>query len=487
MRVVSSRGWRPAVAGFVAAVLAASCGGGGGENPPAPETLRVVLRDGDTLPGGFLISTIESANMSADQRIAVIASEPGSEPGAPGQNGVFVISPSGDVTTVMSPASPPEGLSLTTVRNLIMAPTGEVTFEVGDQLDDDGVFYYDGELKTVARTEPGTTPPGFKILGEIRLADGGLVAFTDGIAPCEADNSSGNLRVECTLRIHTGVPGQFTQVAVPNGLDGQAPTAIILQVNRNQEVAVGLPASGSEPLVGIIRGGQFQGLLNRRQTFEGLGTLLSARPRAIGSNGSVAIDAGFDTDGDGQRDRNRLLLYANDTIISIAESGVPASGHDGRVVLDVRGLDIDDAGRVIYSIEVGDPGSTTGFLSLRVWDGTSSQEIAFEGLRFGRDDMDEPLRILEIEQIRASRSGDVVFTGTIGRFDDEGTRRIDRTAIVRYADGQLEEVIQTKSTLVNGGRITSLSIQDINERGDLLVIGSIDRQANRALLMLPRL
>lgn len=484
MRVVSSRTWRPAFAGFLAAVLAASCGGGGDSNPPAPETLRVVMRDGDTLPGGFSVNTIESANMAADQTIAVIASEPGT----PAQNGVFVVSPSGGVTTIMSPSSPPEGLSLTTVRNLIMSPTGEVTFEVGDQLDSDGVFYWDGELKTLARTEPGTTPEGFRILGEIRVADGGLVAFTDGTSPCEANNSTGTLRIECTLRIHTGVPGQLQQVSVPNELDGLAPTAVIVQVNRHQEVAVGLPAGGSEPLVGTIQNGQFQGLLNRRQTFEGLGTLLAGRPRAIGSNSSIAIDAGFDTDGDGQRDRNRLLLYANQTITSIAESGVPASGHDGRVVLDVRGLDIDDLGRVVYSIDVGDAGSTTSFLSLRVWDGTASQEIAFEGLRFGRDDQDEPLRVLEIEQIRVSRSGDVVFTATIGRFDEEGTRRIDRTAILRWSGGQeLEEVIQTKSTLSDGGRITSLSIQDVNERGDLLVIGTIDRQANRALLLLPRL
>lgn len=469
----------------LAAILVASCGGGGGDNPPAPETVRVLLRDGDTLPGGFFVNTIESAQMSADRSVALIASEPGTPP----QNGVFFLSSDGAVTSVVTPTNPPEGLSLTTVRNLVMAPTGEFTFEVGDELDADGVFFFGGgQLQTIARTEPGTTPAGFRLLGEIRVGAAGLVAFTGGISPCEVDDSSGTRRIQCTLRIHNGLPGQIVEVSVPNDLEGLAPTGVILQINQGQDVAVGLPAGGSDPLVGLIRNGQFQGLLNRRQGFPGLGVLLAARPRAIDADLDVLIDAGFDSDEDNQRDVNRLLLYSQATVTSIAESGVPAQDHEGREVLDVRGLDIDGSGLVVYQEVIGDPGATTGFLSLRAWDGNGTREIAFEGLRFGRDDQDEPLRILEIEQVRVSQSGDVVFTATIGRFDDEGTRRIDRSSVLRWTRaGQIEEVIQTKSTLPDGGRITSLSIQSVNATGDILVIATIDRQANRALLLIPRL
>jgi hypothetical protein len=470
----------------VAAAAMVGCGGGGGDdNPPAPSSIQVLLRDGDTLPGGFEVNTIESASMAADRSVAVIASEPGT----PALNGVFVRSPGGSVTTVMTPADPPEGLPLTTVRNLDMASTGEVTFEVGDQLDQDGVFFFqNGQLSTLVRTNPGATPPDFRLLGELALGSQGMVALTAGVSPCVVDSSSGNERIECNLRLFAGLPGQVQEVAVPNGLEQQAPAAVLLTLNRNQEVAVGLPASGSEPLVGIIRNGLFEGLLNRRQQFPGLGTLLAARPRAIGPTSDIVIDAGFDSEGDGQRDTERVILYSQATIQSIAETGVPASGHDGRTVFAVRGLDIDDAGRVIYSIDFGEEGSSVRFLSLRAWDGTSTQEIAFEGLRFGRDDQDEPLRILEMEQIRVSRSGDVVFTATIGRFDDEGTRRIDREAILRWTPStapNLEEVIATKTDLPDGN-ITSLSIQDVNESGDILVIASVIRSANRVLLLIPR-
>jgi hypothetical protein len=481
---LNARGRRGIARVTVALVVIAGCGGGGESNPPVQSGVQVLLRDGDTLPDGFPVNTIESANMASDRSVAVIVSEPGT----PTLNGVFVISPSGQVSTVMTPAQAPEGLSLTTVRNLEMASTGEVTFEVGDQLGQDGVFFYrNGQLSALARTQPGETPPGFRILGELGLGAQGMVAFTAGVIPCEVDNSSGTERIECDLRLYAGLPGQVTEISVPNGLEALQPSAVIISLNRNGEVALGLPASGSEPLVGLLRDGVFQGLLNRRQQFPGLGTLLSARPRAIASNSDVVVDAGFDTDNDGERDQNRVLLYSQATIQSIAENGVPAPGHDGRQVFDVRGIDIDDAGRVIYSFEFGEPGETARFLSLRAWDGTSSQEIAFEGLRFGRDEQDEALRILEIEQIRVSRTGDVVFTATIGFFDDEDTRRIDREAILRWtpASGTLEQVIATKTDLPEGN-ITSVSIQDLSDSGDLLVIASVIRQANRVLLLIPR-
>ena len=480
---LSSQGWGTTARIFVAAAIAAGCGGGGDDNPPAPSSIQVLLRDGDTLPGGFFVNNVESANMAADRSVAVIASESGT----PALNGVFVISAGGDVTTLMTPDNPPEGLALTTVRNLDMSSTGEVTFEVGDQLDSDGVFLYsNGQLSTLARTNPGATPADFRILGELALGPQGMTAWTAGVSPCVVDSSSGNERIECDLRLYTGLPGQVAPVAVPNGLESQAPTAVIISLNENGEAAVGLPASGSEPLVGLVRDGVFNGLLNRRQQFPGLGTLLSARPRAIGPTSDIVVDAGFDSDGDGQRDQNRVLLYSQATIQSVAESGVPAPDHEGLQVLDVRGLDIDDAGRVIYSFDFGDPGSSTRFLSLRAWDGTSSQEIAFEPMRFGHDDQDEPLSILEIEQIRVSRSGDVDFTATNGRFED-GTRRIDREAILRWdpATAELTQVIATKTELPDGN-ITSLSIQDVNDTGDLLVIASVVRSANRVLLLIPR-
>src|SRR5262249_31000864 len=161
----------------------------------------------------------------------------------------------------------------------------------------------------------------------------------------------------------------------------------------------------------------------------------------------IVVDAGFDSDGDGRRDQDRVLLYSQATIQSIAETGGPAPDHEGSQVLGVRGLDIDDAGRVTYSIDFGAAGSSTPLASLRSWDGPSSKALAFEGMGLGHDDKGNALLILQIEQIRVSRTGDVDFSATIGFFDDQGTRHIDREAILRWtpATPQLEEVIATKT------------------------------------------
>ena len=64
----------------------------------------------------------------------------------------------------------------------------------------------------------------------------------------------------------------------------------------------------------------------------------------------------------------------------------------------------------------------------------------------------------------------------------------DREALlvdVRWNGGGLENVLQTGAS-VGGGDLVELSIADVTANGDLLIIGSINREADRALLLLPR-
>ena len=76
--------------GGLSAVLAlslAACGGGGGngDDPPkTPETLQLLMKRGDTMPGGLVVNSVESARMSNDRTVVAIASQSGT----PAINGV---------------------------------------------------------------------------------------------------------------------------------------------------------------------------------------------------------------------------------------------------------------------------------------------------------------------------------------------------------------------------------------------------------------
>lgn len=481
----SDRGYARAalVAAFFIAVGVASCGSGD-EVAPVPERLKILLRDGDVLPGDFEILSIESANMAADRSVAVIASRTG----LPSLNGVFRIAPEGSVSTVLTPESPAgQGLSFGTVRNLAMADTGEFAFEVGDQIDNDGLFYFDGTTTTVAITGSDGPLPGFEILGEMRVASGGALAFSDGTNPCTIDDSGASQRITCSLRLHYGRPGSVERVEVPNTMTNQKPTAIILQVNESGEFAVGLPARGTEPFVGRIVDGEFTGILARRQDLPGLGILTGAKPRAIGQSGAMAIDGAFDTDGDGERDTNRVLRYHDGVLSTAASTGDPLRFGE---IVGLNAVAVDASDRVYYTAEFLDWDERK---MLRRWDDRDpdatpaerTSDIAWETMRYGGEDpQGRDLEITEILQTRVAGDGTVLVVVAIGFFED-GSRKITSRQLLRWQNGQLSTLLETKAPIA-GGVLVGFQIADLNRHGDLLLIGEIDAKANRALLLLPR-
>ncbi|MEW6272434.1 MAG: hypothetical protein AB1689_24390 [Thermodesulfobacteriota bacterium] len=464
-------------------LLLAACGGGGDDAPNAPETLQLLMRRGDTMPGGLVVNQVESARMGADGSVIVIASRAGT----PVVNGVYRRRPNGEYDLLLDENSPlAQGLTLTDVAQLLMAPTGEATFkEGGNRLDREHVFYFDGGQTTRLAGANPAAPPGFRKLGEMRIAPGGVLAFTygvDGETPCTVDSSSGTERITCKLRLVYGTPDALEEVQLPNPLENQRPTSVGLEFNANGDLLVGLPSSGRNPLIGIVRGGVFSSLIERQATFADFGVLLAATPRAIASNGDVLFDARFDTDDDREVDDERIMLWANGGFTSIAELREPAGT---KVVVDLRGIAIDDAGRATFQINFNDPDQATGPISLRQWDNGATREIAFEGQEgFGEDDMGNDYRILEIESVRTNRAGDVVFVARIG-FIDEGTEETVETRLLRWNGAGLETVLRTGSEFSGGiiGGIETLS--DINDRGDLLLIVEL-RGAGRALVLIPR-
>jgi len=458
-------------------VLAACGGGGGGGSNSAPSNVQVLLNDGDVLPGSFTIGTIEEANMADDRSVVLIASVPS----LPANRGVFLRTPDGNVQPILTPATQiPAGVSLPTLHNPGMCPTGEFVFSGGGGLDTDSVFLYaNGQLSVLAAA--GQTPPGFRILGDRQIGANGFVALTGGVSPCTVDTSSGTQRVRCTAEIFSGTSGGINQVKVPNDLTNLDPGSLGIVVNDAQTLVLGLPGRANDPAIAEVRGDQVVPLVTQRQNVAGLGTLSSINPRAVGLNGDVVFEARVDTNGDGQPDDQRILFLSNGAFTTVARTGEPAGTQ---VVLDARATAIDDAGDIVFFVHFGQPGET-GSISLRIWQAGTTQQIAFEGQGFGQDDQGNDLKILKIDQIRVARNGDVVFRAALGMIEN-GTPKTSSTSILRYAGGRLDTLLQTGEEISNNNNIVSLTVADLNNNGDLLSIASINRSANRALLLLPR-
>lgn len=480
--------------GFLAVIAAFSlgvhgCGGGGGggggggnndDPPPTPDKLQVMARDGQTFPGGFQVLTIESANMSDDRTISMIASNDAT----PSVNAVFMRTPSGQIRRVLGPGdSIAAGLSFSTVRNMNMAPTGEFAFEVGNELDNDGLFLWNGSsVEVVARTGENPTPEGFRISGALRVGPGGVVVFTGGTSPCEIDTTDpDDVDISCDLQIHTMRDGTVERVEVPNALANQTPTSVILEVNARGEAVVGMSARGSEPVVGLIRGGQFEGLIPRRVDLEGLGTVFTARPRAISPAGAIALDGFLDTDADGERDEQHVLLYDNGFVTSVEKTG---GSFRGFPETRVRAEGIDADNQVIYRVDFEEGGDTRS--SYRAWKDGSRSFIVHEGQFFIEDDNGNDVDILNVDQIRVGLNGDVVFVARLGFIDDNGDTVTRGQRLIRWNGGPLETLLELGAEVAGQRLVEEIQIADINTNGDVLIVTSLGRSRDRVLLLLPR-
>lgn len=469
------------------ALAAHACGGGGGggggnnaEPPKTPDKLRVVARDGQTFPGGFNVNTIESANMADDRTISIIASNDAT----PTENAVFVRTASGQIRRVLGPGdSIAQGLSFSTVRNMSMAPTGEFVFEVGNELDKDGVFLWNGSsIEVVARTGANAVPEGFRISGALRVGPDGVVVFTGATSPCEIDSTDpDDVDISCDLRIHTLRDGVLSRVDVPNTLSNQTPTSVIIELNSRGEAVVGMSARGTEPVIGVIRDGDFEGLIPRRVELEGLGTVFTARPRAISPSGAIALDGFLDTDGDGERDEQHVLLYEDGLVTSIERTGGNFRGFEET---RVRAEGIDGNNQVVYRVDFEEGGETRS--SYRAWQDGRRSFIVYEGQFFGEDSNGNELFILNVDQLREAQNGDVLFTARLGFEDDNGDIRLTSRRLIRWNGGPLETLLEL-GAIVDGQRLVDeIQIADVNATGDLLIITSLGRDRDRVLLLLLR-
>ena len=98
--------------------------------------------------------------------------------------------------------------------------------------------------------------------------------------------------------------------------------------------------------------------------------------------------------------------------------------------------------------------------------------------------MGQELEITEIFQTRVYGDGTVLMVVSLG-FYEEGTRRITSRQLLRWKDGKLDTLLESKAT-IGDGTLVGFQIADLNSSGDLLLIAEINVRANRALLLLPR-
>ena len=141
---------------LIGLALCGTVGCGSEKKPqPVPDGAQVLLTDGDRLLPNFEILSIESANMAADRSISFIASRTGTD----SLNGVFFRTPTGQIRSILSPGSALAGdLPLTRIRKLNMAQSGQFAFSVGDQLDDNAIFYSDGTRTSLIATTESDLP-----------------------------------------------------------------------------------------------------------------------------------------------------------------------------------------------------------------------------------------------------------------------------------------------------------------------------------------
>lgn len=484
---IERSGFQYPLAGIFALMVAtAACGGGGAAPPPAPEALRVLVADGDTVGSGFTIGTIESANMDNEGNVFFIASEATPE----AINGVFRRDRDGSIRTILRSNGPlAEGLDFSEVRNLDVSESGEVGFEVGNKLDDDAIFYWeDGELQLVGRTGSAGRPDGYRIGGAIRAAAGGTLVFTSGHGSCTVDQTDPDRQeIRCDTEIHRVRNGQVMRVEVPNSLEGQRPTSVLVETNSSGGVVLGLVARGSEPIVVSLNDGDgtIEPLLSRRQEIAGLGTITSLRVRSYARDGAILLDGFLDVDGDGERDEEHVFVYRDGTVASIAVGG---GIFEGNPETDIRAEGISDEGTSLYRVDFDSQAAGDTLKSFRAQRGGETTAILHEGLKYGEDDRGRDVRILSVEQVRVARNGDVLFVVKLGDNDPEtGDRTIFGTVLLRWTWSEgLRTILELGQAIEGKTLVDDLSIADVSSTGDVLVITSLDRERDRVVVVLPR-
>lgn len=439
-------------------------------NPRPPSTGRIALENGARANDGFVVGNIEDGALADDGSMAVIAANEDNDSRA-----ILRLSQQGELTAVFDENNAPDDVDLASLSRLRMAPTGELAFQSGDGLDSDQLHLaLANDVQTIAGLG-GAVAPDFRILGNFRVASGGLVAFTGGGGNCEVDNSGDSVRTLCTVALFLA---NGTEVLRIDHEDfelerRQANDAQIAQ-NETGGLFFSIPGRRTSPVVVRVASGEAEPTLLNNAEVPGLDVLARVDIVDLDEDGRLLAELGVDPENPEDPVRDRVGLLDGDVFTTFAIEG---ETEGDRTLFSLRGIGLG-GGRAFYEATLQDPVTEDQFACLRLGDATSTDEIACEGDPFPGEELD----IFEISGTRINSAGDVLFVTTLGSREDGTTNIAEIRATVRRADGELVTIVSSADQ-AELGTITELTTVGFNDAGQALLIAERSRSSDRALIL----
>lgn len=439
---------------------------------PASSTARIILSNGDRFADGIVIGNIEDASLYAGTAAVLITIAESGRTGA-----LLIREPDGTVTTAFD-GRQPDDIDGTTLSRVRAAPTGEIVFQSGRGLDSDRLHLLaDGVIQTIAGAEPGPVFPDFRILGNVRIGTGGVVAFVGGGGPCEVQVGDEQPRVSCTNALYVADTGGVTRLDDEElELERQRPTAVRVEIDPNGGAWFSLPRRGNAPMLLHHRDGVTDVVLTASSELPGVGLLNALEAVAINASGDILIEA-TQRELVGERRPHVIGVLRGDSFSLLAKEGTELGGQ---TVATLRGLAIDGAGRALFEAGLVPPGDPSATPRASLWYGDASGLV--EIVREGEPFPGEGAIVLDLQASRLNDAGDIAFTTRLGSADG-GTARVEEVrATVRRANGDLVTVASSRHT-GQLGTISSLQIVGFDAEGTLLLIAARGASSDRVLLL----
>jgi len=477
------------------ALVAAACGGGGGggsNGSPQPEptprpspvrpiespgtgrsTAEIILRNGDRIGDDLVVANIEDAALATDDGIAVVVSI-----ASAGNRAAILQRPPGSGFGVAyDPREDEAGIDSTSIGRLRLAPGGDMVFQSGDGLDSDRLHRIaGGVLETLAGATPGPVFPDFRIIGNVRLGTGGVVAFVGGGGECEVVVGDDVPRVTCTNSLYVADASGVARLdASMLDLARQRATAIRVEIDPAGGAWFSLPRRGTAPILLHHLAGTTTTVLTGETVVGDLGTLNSVEAVAINASGQILLE-GSPQEFTGERRPQALGVLQGESFSAIAREGTALGGQN---VATLRGLGLDGSGRALFEAQLGSPDDAAGQRS-SLWLGNASglTEIVREGEKLPGDEA----LVIALLGSRVNAAGDVAFITELGTSSGGVLQREEVRASVRRADGRMVTVASTRHS-GQFGALSEMQIVGYDEAGTLLLIGSRGRSSDRILLL----
>jgi hypothetical protein len=473
--------------------LVAACGGGGGSGvagpatsptpqptpvvpitPPGPSgsTAQIVLSDGDQI-GDVPIANIEDASLGSGNAAAAVVTIANSG----NRTAIVLRAADGTFTTAFDPRTADASIDSTSLTRLRMAPTGEMVFQTGRGLDTDRLFRIaGGTLTALAGAAPGPVFPDFRILGDVRIGPGGVVAFAAGGGSCQVTVSGDQQRVTCTNSLYVADQSGITALDDAKlDLSAQRPTAVRVEMDPAGAAWFSVPRRTDGPVLLRSAAGVTTTVLTGADTLNGVGQVNSAEADAINASGQALLLTSPQVF-TGERRPSILGVLSGTSFAPIASEGTTL---DGTNVATLRGLAIDNSGRALFEAELGEV-DTPAAQANSLWFGDASDlvEIVREGAPFPG----ESTTVLSLLGSRLDAAGDVGFVTQLGSTDGGVTHIEETRASVRRTDGTLVTIASSRST-AQLGSLSGLQIVGFDDAGTMLLIGTRGRSSDRVLLM----